>query len=1066
MKNSLSRKLACLALLSLLGTGQMANANATFRAERSHLQTTKQSFTITGTIVDSAGEAIIGANILLKGTTIGVVSDIDGKFSLDIPEPGILEISYLGYKTQEIKVTATTSALRIVLEDDAEMLDDVVVIGYGVVKKSDLTGSVTSVKSEEFMRRNPIDIGQGLQGAAAGVQILRNSGDPRGGTTIRIRGVATVNGSADPLYVVDGVQVGTSIDFLNPSDIESIEILKDASATAIYGSQGANGVIMITTKEGQKGKARLDITANWGISQSTNSLDVGTIQDFVKAVRIAKQHDGTPFTEQAWADPSLDSRLHNIDWQDVMTRTALQQNYNLSISGGTDNSQARVSFGYLDNEGIVVQSKFQRFTTRLNVTHTVKDFIHLGASVAFVYGHYQGSGNAYNFAAAIPSMDTVDETGNLINVPIQWPDGTWGHYKKETAGDIEKNTDNLYAAAMERDSRNRYHQVLTNANLDIDIIDGLKFHTVFSYNNNERESDSYSPLNPRTAYAENLPDNFSMNHNSYNIVGIESYFTYDWTKNIHRLGLMAGYSASSTRSKDLYGIGYNMPAFNIRRIELTTEPSSKNVTGGYGLPVRFVSWYGRVNYTLKDRYLLTATVRRDGSSNFGAGNRWGTFPSASLAWRLSEEDFIKNLGLFSNLKLRFGWGQTGNAGNATNLSVEQITSKYMMYYWWKDGATVTAPGLAQEVEVDTNLKWETNEQFNVGLDLGFFNNKLNVTMDYFIRSAKDLLLYKAVRPSTGFESMYTNAGEIRNRGFEFSVNYNTQIGKDWSINATLTGSTLKNEAVDVGDDIFESGNVDTGYYWDNYSITRNGYPVGSFYGWVVEGIFQDQSEIDAANAAAAAASNGETLYYQFGNNAVKPGDYKYKDMNGDGYVNDDDRTILGNGYPTFNFGLTLGLNYKAFDFSANIYGVFGQDILSYSAARLNTIYNARSGYQNCLVDYMENAWSEQNPTGIYSRLTRDDQNHNVRVSNIYVKNGNFVKIGNVQLGYTLPKDWVKAARMENVRVYFGIDNLATISGYNKYGNPEIGNSSVLQTGFDYGRYPFPRTYNIGLSVQF
>ena len=557
-----------------------------------------------------------------------------------------------------------------------------------------------------------------------------------------------------------------------------------------------------------------------------------------------------------------------------------------------------------------------------------------------------------------------------------------------------------------------------------------------------------------------------MSHNSYNTVGIESYFTYDWTKNIHRLGLMAGYSANSTRSKDLYGIGYSMPAFNIRRIELTTKPSSKNVTGGYGLPVRFVSWYGRINYTLKDRYLLTATVRRDGSSNFGAGNRWGTFPSASLAWRLSEEDFIKNFGLFSNLKLRFGWGQTGNAGNTTNLSIEQITSKYMMYYWWKDGATVTAPGLAQEVEVDTNLKWETNEQFNVGLDLGFFNNKLNITMDYFTRSAKDLLLYKAVRPSTGFGNVYTNAGEIRNRGFEFSVNYNTQIGKDWSINATLTGSTLKNEAVDVGDDIFESGNVDAGYYWDNYSITRNGHPVGSFYGWVVEGIFQNQSEIDAANATAAAASNGATQYYQFGNNAVKPGDYKYKDVNGDGYVNDDDRTILGNGYPTFNFGLTLGLNYKAFDFSANIYGVFGQDILSYSAARLNTIYNVRSGYQNCLVDYMVNAWSEQNPTGIYSRLTRDDQNHNVRVSNIYVKNGNFVKIGNVQLGYTLPKHWVKAARMENVRVYLGIDNLTTISSYNKYGNPEIGNSRVLQTGFDYGRYPFPRAYNIGLSVQF
>ena len=1063
MKNYLSQKLVCLTLLSLLGTGQMASANATFRTEKPHLQTTQQSFTVTGTIVDSAGEAIIGASILLKGTTIGVVSDFDGNFSLNIPKPGTLEISYMGYKTQEIAVTATTPALRIVLKDDTEMLDDVVVIGYGVVKKSDLTGSVTSVKSEDLMKRNPIDVGQGLQGAAAGVQVLRNSGDPRGGTTIRIRGVATVNGSADPLYVVDGVQAGTSIDFLNPSDIESIEILKDASATAIYGSQGANGVIMITTKQGQKGKARLDITANWGISQSTNSLNVGTIQDFVKAVRIAKQHDGTPFTEQAWANPSLDSRLHNIDWQDVMTRAALQQNYNLSVSGGTENTQARISFGYLDNEGIVVQSQFQRFTTRLNVTHTVKDFIHLGASVAFVYGHYQGSGNAYDFAAAIPSMDTVDETGTLINVPIQWPDGTWGHYKKETAGDIEKNTDNLYAAAMERDSRNRYHQVLTNANLDIDIIDGLKFHTVFSYNNNERESDTYSPVNPRTAYAENLPDNFSMSHNSYNTVGIESYFTYDLTKNIHRLGLMAGYSANSTRSKDLYGIGYNMPAPNIRRIELTTEPSSKNVTGGYGLPVRFVSWYGRLNYTLKDRYLLTATVRRDGSSNFGAGNRWGTFPSASLAWRLSEEEFIKNLGLFNNLKLRFGWGQTGNAGNATNLSVEQITSQYMMYYWWKNGATVTAPGLAKEVEVDTNLKWETNEQTNIGIDFAFMNNELSFSADYFIRDAKDLLLYRQIRPSTGFSNVYTNAGHIRNSGFEFTAAWNKSFS-DWNIGIRLNGSTLKNEAIEVGDPIFsKSGSAQDGDNWDNHSITQNGYPVGSYYGWKVEGIFRTQAEIDEMNRLAV-EKGVESGVYQ--DKTTQPGDYKFVDLNGDGQITDADRTVIGNGYPKFTYGMNLTASWKNFDFSMNLYGVAGMDILSYSSARLTSVYAPDGGYQNVLKEYINNAWSSSNTGAKYPRITKTDYNKNMRVSDAYIQKGDYLKISNIQIGYTFPKNVLKPVKMENARVFASVDNVCTISSYNKFGDPEVGDSNVLYSGFDGGRYPFPMSVTFGLSVQF
>lgn len=1051
------------AVAVLASYGPVGYASSTAE-NHAYVQSLQQGLTVEGTIVDSNGQPVIGASLILKGDgSIGTVTDIDGNFSLSVPGPGVLVVSAIGYKTVEISVSSSTKGLSIVLEEDNEMLDDVVVIGYGTVKKSDLTGSVSTVRAEDMMKRNPIDIGQGLQGAAAGVQVLRNSGDPRGGTTIRIRGIATVNGSADPLYVVDGVQVGTSIDFLNPGDIESIQILKDASATAIYGSRGANGVIMVTTKKGTKGTARVDASVNYGVGTSSSRLEVGTIQDFVKAIRTTKEHDGGSFTELAWADPSLDSRLNNIDWQDVMTRTALQQNYNLSVSGGNASTQARLSVGYLNNKGIVVASQFDRLTARLNVTHNIKNFIKITGNASYVHGVSQGSGNAYSYAGAIPSMDSLDENGNLVNVPVQYPDGTWGHYNVKGDGDIEKGTDNLYAAAMTRDSRTAFDQIMTNANIDIDIIKGLQFHTVASWNLYLNTSDTYSPVNPRTFITKTTPDSFSLNYGSTYRSGLESWFSYDLAFGKNKLNLMAGYSVNDTRSFSLNGSASSMPAPNIRRIELTKDPSSKNVSGGYGMPERFVSWYGRLNYNFSDRYLLTFTIRRDGSSNFGAGNRWGNFPSTSFAWRASEEEFIKNLGIFDNLKLRAGWGQTGNAGSPTNRSVEQLSSSYTMYYWYNNNAVISAPGLAKLVEVDTNLKWETNEQTNVGVDFGFFKNSLTFSVDYFIRTAKDLLLFKSVRPSTGYDSVYTNSGVIRNKGFEFTLGYNTKFGDDWRINTSFTGSTLKNEAVDVGNDIFESGGIDTGYYWENYSITRNGCPVGSFYGWKVDGIFQSDEEIEEMNRLASQKTGGEQTAYQKG---AVPGDWKYVDVNGDGYINDDDRTILGNGTPKFNFGLNINVYYKNFDFSANIYGVLGQKILSYSYARLNTIYNARAGYQNCLKDYMDNAWTPENHSTTHTRLTRSDANHNMRVSDAFIKNGDFVKIGNVQLGYTLPDKLVRSVNIESLRVYFGIDNLVTISGYNKYGNPEIGNSSVLRTGFDGGRYPYPRTYNFGLTLQF
>ena len=1063
MKNKVNFKIASLAVLMSIGIGHESyaglTANSGVLSVAGMLQSTVK---ITGVVVDTNGEPVIGANILVKGTTVVMISDIDGNFSLDVPETGVLQISYIGYITQEVKIVPGMKTYKIVLKEDAETLDEVVVVGYGTVKKTDVTGSVTSVKSDEMMKRNPVSLGQGLQGAAAGVSVMRTSGDPEGGVSIRIRGVATVNGSADPLYVVDGVQVGTSVDFLNPADVESIEILKDASATAIYGSQGANGVILITTKPGTKGHTTLKFSANFGLQTLSDKLDVANAAQFVTGIRASKINDDAVFTNKAWENPDFTNRLHNIDWQDQMARTALQQNYNLSASGGSDKSQSRLSIGYLNNDGIIVNSYFKRLTARVNVTHKIQDFIRVGLSTAYVHAEKTGGGNLFSYARTIPTMDDVDDNGNLMNVPVQYPDGTWGHFRLEGNGDLSKEQDNPYAAAMTADYLNKYNRVVTSATFEIDLLKGLTFKTIGSYNYYGSAYDRYTPNNPRTYMDQSRPDAFNISSSEGNSLGLESYFTYDLKLKNQRVNLMAGYSVSDYKSSEVSATSQNLVAESIRQITLTKDMSTIRGSGGFNTPVRYVSWYGRVNYSLMDKYLFTATVRRDGSSKFGSGNRFGTFPSLSLAWRASEEDFIKNLNLFSNLKVRVGWGQTGNSGNATNLSVNQVSPNRIMYYWLNNGSYISGAGLAKTAEIDTNLKWETNEQTNVGLDLGFFNNSLNITLDYFVRDAKDLLLYRNMRPSTGYTNIYTNAGHIRNSGFEFSINYTKTVG-DWNFGATLNGSTLKNKTIDVGDDIFYSGDVADGYYWDNYSATKNGHPVGSFYGHKVAGIFQNQAEIDELNRLASEKTNGEIKAYQAPE--TRPGDFKYKDLNGDGYISDEDKTILGDGYPTLNYGLNLTAAYKGWDFTMYMYGVLGQDILSYSYASLTTVKNPTDGYQNALTEYIKNAWTPENHSNTYPILSRKDSNHNTRVSDAHIKNGNFLRISNIQVGYTFPKEWTKYLRMQDLRVFVSVENLATITGY-KYGDPEVGDNSVLKTGFDGGRYPFPRTYAFGLSLQF
>ena len=650
----------------------------------------------------------------------------------------------------------------------------------------------------------------------------------------------------------------------------------------------------------------------------------------------------------------------------------------------------------------------------------------------------------------------------MNSMPIVLPDGSWGHYKQESDGDINKGADNLVAAAKTRtDQISKWDRLVASAFLQLDIAKGLTFKAIGSYNYSTSGYDGYTPYNPRTFGSKDRKDSYSINQNQNSEIALESFVNYDWSNDHHRVSAMAGFSVSDTDGVWLNTSASDFPADNIRQISLTNDPSSKTTNGGRDLKTRYQSYFGRLTYSLNDRYILTATVRRDGSSNFGSGNRYGTFPSASLAWRLSEENFIKNLNLFSNLKIRAGWGQTGNAGSATSLSVPQLSSLNCMYYMMIGGSMTNGAGIAQQKEIDTNLKWETNEQTNIGLDMAFMNNELSFSVDYFIRNSKDLLIYRQIRPSTGFTSVYTNAGHIRNKGFEISAAWNKSFG-DWNVGVRVNGSTLKNEAVEVGDPIFyknnSSGGTQDGDDWDNHSITQNGYAVGSYYGWKVAGIFQNQQEIDALNA------QSPTGKYQDGDTA--PGDFKYIDLNGDGQITDEDRTVIGNGFPTLSYGLNLTASYKNFDFSMNMYGVAGMDIYSYSAARLTSMYGPDGGYQNVLAEYVKNAWTLENPNGKYPRVTKGDHNKNHRASDAFIKKGDYLKISNIQVGYTFPKNLIKHAKMENARVFVSADNILTLSSYNKWGDPEVGSNRVLLTGFDGGRYPFPLSISFGASVQF
>ena len=1059
---------------------------------------------VKGTVNDEAGEPIIGATVKVKGSNAGSITDFDGKFSVDAASNATLTVSYVGYLTQDVKVAGKNN-LTIVLKEDAQMLNDVVVIGYGTMKKSDISGSVATINKEQMERKVPVNVADALQGAAAGVLVTNQDGAPGTPSAIRIRGIGTINGDANPLYVVDGVQCGTNADFVNPSDIESIEVLKDASATAIYGSAGANGVIMITTKHGQKGKMNVNITADIGIQTLPYKLKTLTGDVYARSIREAKANEGQTLNNQIWNE-AYDGKRNYIDWQDQMYRTGLKQQYGISASGGNEMTQYNFSIGYLNNKGIIVNTRYDRLTARASVKSKINKYIEFGGDVNYMYstvlGNNIGLGNNQNLssqrdiAQMAPTLDYIDDaTGEHIKVNVVNPDGSYGASKAPTPDGWEGMTagaQNPYATQMEIGRETRNSRVSINPYIDITFLNlkehKLNLHSIASWTQTNSDNDEFSGLFKRYNYiGGKLTEvnyegrdkeyyNFGLGQSKGLTKSIETYLTYNWNTDFHNLTAMIGNSVSQYEGSWVSGSGHTFLSADNRLISLaeTINPSS----GGFNAEVKTISYYARLVYSLFDRYIITGTVRRDGSSNFSSSNRWGTFPSVAGAWRISEEKFMKNVNWINNLKLRVGWGQTGNAGGIAGRSTYALTSQDTKYQFYDYGAGGGSTGSFQRVQgfyaplVDTNLKWETNEQLNFGLDLGFLNGDLNITLDYFTRKTKDLLLERQIRPSAGNTSIYTNFGQINNYGFEFSVNYNKQLNKDWTLNVALNGSTLKNEIKKMGVDYtstcggsnstYSADGIDgsnvgavngTGFVWNNHSICREGEAVGSYYGWRVAGIIQNEEDLAKAKAQ--------------GQSSAQIGDYMFVDTDNNGTLDDGDRVILGNGLPSFNYGLNVSATYKNWDFSIYTYGVFGMKILSYSKMRMSVIYGSDDSWTPALLEESyNNLWSPTNTGGTLARLTCLDKNNNARISDAWLENGDFFKISNIQVGYNIPKTLLKTVGINAARVYFAVQNLATLSGYTKYGDPEVGQGSVIYTGLDTGRYATPRTFQFGVNVTF
>ncbi len=1044
------KTLSRIKMTALCLTATMASANAvnTYDASPTSSAVTESKaiqkvleHSLKGVVVDQNGIPVIGANVLVKGTTVGSITDMDGNFVLEnVSESSVLLISYIGYVTKEVKVGDQTM-LKIVLQEDQQTLNEVVVVGYGTMKKSDITGAISSVSQEKLTAQPVANVSSALQGLATGVSVTSNSGSPGSSSTIRIRGVGTVN-DAEPLYVVDGMPV-TDIGYLSSSDIQSMEILKDASASAIYGSRGANGVILITTKKGVVGKPVVTFDAYWGSSKLLNNLDLMSgpewydLQTEVNKVR-AKENVGE-------LDLSLVDRNTSTDWLDEVSRSAFMHNYSIGISAGkADDYKFNLGINYLNQEGTIKKTKYERINIRQSSEKTViKNRLLVGTNLSISKSNSSGISefnNSGNYDADYGVISNAIRVEPVI--PAVKPDGSYGSspyidYYNPLA-DINYN-----------DQRGKRLAVIGNVYGELDIVKGLKFKSSFGAEIRRDEDKYFTPVYFVSNSQNNKTSSLSKNLTNGNYYTFENTLNYSATfAEKHNLNVLVGYTNEWGKTES-YGLGAQDligESGNLHYINATlnqTKTTGSNSATDYGL----ISYLGRLHYDYDNKYLLTVTFRRDGSSKFSKKNRWGNFPSFALGWRIDNEKFFKKLHAdwISSLKLRVGWGQIGNQniGSYLDRSLLSLFKQYGALFGAQANETLYQ-GIAVARLGNPNIKWETTESTNVGIDATFFNNRLMFSFEYYNKSTKDMLLAAPMPKYMGYvNNTFTNIGAANNRGIELNMEWRDKV-KDFEYNIGFNLSTIRNRMTKLnGGTPIPSGELRSQYC----TYTNEGMPIGAFYGYVTDGLIQTPEQL------ASVKKDGHSPNAELG-------DVFFVDTDGNGELNEKDKRMIGNPIPDVIYGFNIGMAWKGFDLNMQFGGTIGNDI-----------FNAMRMYTYSLTDITNkdrallNYWTPENTNTNIPRLAAADYNNNNRLSDRYVENGSYLRLRNIQLGYTLPAAWVQKAMLQKVRIYISGQNLFTITGYSGI-DPEVGQASSLSRGVDFGIYPQSRTITGGINITF
>lgn len=991
------------------------------------LHAQQQAKTVTGTVTDVSGEPIIGANIRIKGTTTGTITDIDGNFSIEAKPQSVIEVSYIGYLTQETVINNQKS-IRFLLKEDTKTLDEVVVIGYGVQKKADLTGSVANINTEKLNTQSNANISQALQGKIAGVDIVSQGGAPGSGTRIMVRGIGTLN-NASPLYIVDGMYMN-SIDHINPNDIASIDVLKDASSAAIYGSRAANGVIIVTTKEGSntEGKPIIDLSVNLGISTASKFLDMLDAKGWAEVTTIARQAIGKPALDMA---TDLANKPDN-DWQDIMFRPALMQNYNLAVKGGGKYSTYYTGLGYFNQDGIVKGTNYQRYNIQSKNDYK-RGIFSAGTNLIISFSHDKPlhqelrGGMIGTILQSVPTLEKYDDTR----------EGGYGG----TYGDVVNIPHPL--AIIDDNIMDRYNEnvkIFANLYAQIELFKGLKYKLNltpdFSFERYKNYLNKYD-----FGLATNSITQLTERQRRRRNILVENLLTFDRTFGEHKISALAGYTYQDSRFRHIQAYGEGLPQ-GLEEIDAATTNRSNE---GNSWRSVLTSILGRVFYSYQNKYLFTATIRRDGSSKFGKNNRYGYFPSFSLGWNVAEEKFMENVHWLDQLKLRGGYGVLGNQ----EIDNYQYSSTITTGINYPDGNGGLLQGAFPKNFANPDIKWEETAMTNVGIDFMAFNNRLSLTADYYVKNTKDILLTVPIPISSGgANDPIRNAGKIRNNGFEFNLGWMDQPNPDISYGINLIGSFNKNKVIAMGS---ESGSIKGGSTNQNIttSETKAGYPIGGYWLISTAGYFNSQEEVDAY------AKDGKKIQP-----AAEPGDIKFVDANNDGVINDDDRVFQGSPFPDFTFALNGNMRYKNFDLSIGLQGVLGNKIYNATRQTLEDVTKGSNFLASCL-DY----WTPENKNASHPRLTWDDPNRNTRAeSDRYLENGSYLRLRSVQLGYTFPQTWFKGA-IQHARVYINAENLFTITSYSGY-SPDVNADNANYRGFDNFIYPTNRTFMLGLNVTF